>query len=773
MMSFHSIPFRALPLIALTAFSGSGHAQEFIPDTLVRNWLNTVIPGIVDANGIMDTLHPGIAVLDSAQLGFAFPVEYDTLDLYGIQYLDSLKVLNVFSGVNGATTVNCPELPISLHTLSIGSTAGTLNLPQLPTSLRTLNVYGNGPDPVGVNIIGMPPFLEHANFSEITDVNWAGTCHTEHLSFQSLLPIERSLFVPAIQADTAGISYPICISTYLDLSMVSTNFLSLNVALAGPLKWPSDLNRSSIFGSFDAWLQPFPETLLNLYINSSSAYCLPFLPNSLTSLTLDGPPECMPNWPIGIEVINSNGQDVLVQDVSFCSVLNSDCPSVYPGISGTLHIDANQNGQCDPGEPPLPQASVTLLPNDNITNCDANGYWEIGVQPGNYTIAPSTSYPYIQSISPTEHTANVPTMGDADTLNDFAVTLIPNIEDLRAFLTAEPARPGFDNRLYLTCQNYGTVPMDAQLTLEYDADQTWIGSSIVPSAQSGNTATWTFTGMAIGASQTIAVDLTTPVSVPLGTPITYILSALPTSGDETPSDNLVVHNDSVVGSYDPNDKLLSPSVMTPTQVQAGGTPINYIIRFQNTGTYLAERVLILDTLPAGLHVESIQFLGSSHACDWYVTDGVLHVLHQDINLPDSTSDEANSHGFIRFSILPETDLWDGAEIVNIAHIVFDFNEPIITPPATFRVDATAVVTELAEVGLRLHPNPVRDRLWITLPQHGHASISYVVQDLFGRTVLTGLTRSDVATDVSELPSGVFVLTATGEASTLSTRFVKQ
>lgn len=40
-------------------------AQVFIPDTLVRAWLNTSIPGIVDANGIMDTTHAGIAGCDS------------------------------------------------------------------------------------------------------------------------------------------------------------------------------------------------------------------------------------------------------------------------------------------------------------------------------------------------------------------------------------------------------------------------------------------------------------------------------------------------------------------------------------------------------------------------------------------------------------------------------------------------------------------------------------------------------------------------------------
>lgn len=65
------------------------------------------------------------------------------------------------------------------------------------------------------------------------------------------------------------------------------------------------------------------------------------------------------------------------------------------------------------------------------------------------------------------------------------------------------------------------------------------------------------------------VDLTTAVSVTLGTPITHSITVNPVSTDETPLDNVIIYNDSVVGSYDPNDKLLSPAVLAPAQVQVG------------------------------------------------------------------------------------------------------------------------------------------------------------------------------------------------------------
>jgi len=517
----------------------------------------------------------------------------------------------------------------------------------------------------------------------------------------------------------------------------------------------------------DLPFEHLPSTLKYLFLSANYDQCLPVLPEGLLTLHMtDNSSQCLPNWPSTLVSYSGAGWSMSAADFVPCSVLNSDCPGAYAGISGRIFIDTDQNGQYNAGEPPLTQAPVTLLPNCNVNSCDENGYWEIGVQPGNYTIAPSSNYPYIQSISPTEHTANLPNMGDADTLNDFAVTLIPNIEDLRAFLSTEPARPGFHNRLYLTCQNYGTVPLDAELTLEYDADQTWIGSSIVPSTQSGTTATWNLPGVAIGASQTITVDLNTAVSVPLGTPITYALSALPTSGDETPSDNLVAYNDSVVGSYDPNDKLLTPASMSPEQVQSGTKAITYTIRFQNTGTYLAERVVILDTLPAGLQPQSIEFLSSSHSCNWYVLDGVLHFIHEGINLPDSTSDEPGSHGFVRFRILPDADLVDGETVTNIAHIVFDFNEPIITPPAVFRVDIEAAIEELTGNTLVVYPNPVREQLWFVEPLDGDGT--YLVRDLLGQEMLLGRINSHSPVDVSGLAPGAYTVRIGGAIG----RFVK-
>jgi len=430
------------------------------------------------------------------------------------------------------------------------------------------------------------------------------------------------------------------------------------------------------------------------------------------------------------------------------------------------------NAQYDPGEPGIPQASLQTQPSGYFSGCNQTGYWQIGVQPGSYTITPTISYPYIQSYSPATHTGNVPNMGDADTLNDFAAVLMPNMQDLRAQFYAEPARPGFNNRLYIHADNYGTIPADAQLTLNFDADQSWLGSSLVPTTMAGNTATWDLATLNFAEQVNFTVDLTTAVSVTLGTPITHSITVNPVSTDETPLDNVIIYNDSVVGSYDPNDKLLSPAVLAPAQVQVGETPIEYAIRFQNTGTFLAERVVILDTLSEDLQWESMRFIASSHPNHWYVTDGVLHVIHNDILLPDSTSDEVGSHGFIKFSMLPATDLQDGATISNIAHIVFDFNEPIITPPAVFTVDVLAGVHTQATEQMRVYPNPATDLLRVELPSGNFQVMNYVVRDVLGQEVTRGRLNGSKQVPVSGLEDGSYTIELVGTETRSVARFVK-
>jgi hypothetical protein len=58
--------------------------------------------------------------------------------------------------------------------------------------------------------------------------------------------------------------------------------------------------------------------------------------------------------------------------------------------------------------------------------------------------------------------------------------------------------------------------------------------------------------------------------------------------------------------------------------------------------------------------------------------GIVRFVFENIMLPDSNVNEATSHGFVKFTIHPRSDVPLGTSIPNSAAIYFDFNEPVIT-----------------------------------------------------------------------------------------------
>ncbi len=139
----------------------------------------------------------------------------------------------------------------------------------------------------------------------------------------------------------------------------------------------------------------------------------------------------------------------------------------------------------------------------------------------------------------------------------------------------------------------------------------------------------------------------------------------------------------IVGSYDPNDKLVSPVGFTDQHYVNPGTRMEYTIRFQNTGTFKAFNVWVHDTLSSHWDMTSFEMQSSSHDYTLdLLPDGAGNTVaiwsFPDINLPDSTNNEPESHGYIKFKISPKADLAIGTQVENFADIYFDYNDPIRT-----------------------------------------------------------------------------------------------
>ena len=135
----------------------------------------------------------------------------------------------------------------------------------------------------------------------------------------------------------------------------------------------------------------------------------------------------------------------------------------------------------------------------------------------------------------------------------------------------------------------------------------------------------------------------------------------------------------ISGSYDPNDKRGFPKGVTSQHHILPNQQLQYVIRFQNTGTDTAFTVVIRDTLDTDLNIFTVNSGVSSHDYTFRkYGPGVLEWTFDDIMLPDSTTDEPGSNGFVTFTVDQVPNLPNGTLINNQADIYFDFNAPIIT-----------------------------------------------------------------------------------------------
>lgn len=447
-------------------------------------------------------------------------------------------------------------------------------------------------------------------------------------------------------------------------------------------------------------------------------------------------------------------------------------------ISGLVYNDANGNGVQDGGETGIQNKEIIMQPGNYHTLTDANGEYSIMVRPGTYTLEVEVPLYYTQTApaAPGTHSATFATSGGSDTGNDFGLNVAANVQDLRVALNGWWVRPGFSTTYWLYYENVGTTTEDVTITFSHDARLTFDSSTPAEDSYSPNTATYTITGLEPGQGGTYFIEVTgaAPPDLEIGDTVVAYASIEPVAGDTTPENNIDTLTQIVVGSYDPNDKAVYPQGEGETGRILPVKTLRYHIRFQNTGTFLAENVRIEDTLDTNLDILSVNTLETSHSYSVSMdpATGALVWYFDGIMLPDSNSNEPESHGFITFDV--EVIDWEnvpnGTVINNTAYIYFDFNPAVITNTTVTTFDRTVgIVTPKALENSRLYPNPVHGNATIEFNSQGRL-YQVRVTDISGREVLltpqTDNTRTEL--NVSNLNIGMYLYEIVTEGKTVST-----
>lgn len=236
----------------------------------------------------------------------------------------------------------------------------------------------------------------------------------------------------------------------------------------------------------------------------------------------------------------------------------------------------------------------------------------------------------------------------------------------------------------------------------------------------------------------------------------------------------------VTGSYDPNDKTGYPLGVGNDHFVAPNGKIDYVIRFQNTGTDTAFTVVVRDTLDIDLDIFSVQSGVSSHDYTFKMFGPrVLEWTFNNILLPDSTTDLAGSNGFVTFTVNQNPDLTDGTVINNSASIYFDFNAPIFTNTTSHIINrginyllTVKEAKNLLNNSLFIYPNPTKKLLNIVVPDAQALKID--VYSIDGKLIEQKSITKNTTVDVSKYQSGLYFINATNSKDEVfRNKFVKE
>ena len=670
-----------------------------------------------------------------------------SLNIVGLNSLVALSCINNHlvnldaSGLTSLQNLYCYNN--SLQTLLLG---GTTNLQYLECQNNVIN---------GLNLSGLSNLQNLNCFSNlIASINLTGLNNLRFLNCSSNLLSTISL---------TGLSN----LQYLDCS--TNTILTLNTTGLSALQTLKCSNNQ--LTTLDA------NGLTNLtFLNcATNALTTLFIKNGQNeTLTFSSNPDlefiCVDDNQIG------NVQNLITSyGISNC-VTNSFCTFTPGGnfntITGTVLFDADNNG-CNPTD--VPQPLIRLNINDGATNgatvTNLTGNYTFYTQSGNFTITPDFENLNWFTTTPSSELINLPSNNNTTINQNFCIVangVHPDVEVVIAPIL--PARPGFDAVYQIVYKNKGNQTLSGTLQFNYDDSKLdYVSSTLAPSSQLFGQLSWNYTDLLPFANKSIYVTLN--VNSPTETPAVNINDVLnfsaqisPIASDEIASDNDFSYQQTVVGSFDPNNIICTEGVLLPTADI--GNYLHYIINFENTGNFDAENIVLLDTIdPTKFDINSLQILNSSSEVFASIKNNIAKFEFKHIRQP------RGGHGNILLKIRSKSDLIDGDFVNKNANIYFDYNQPISTNIANTVYHSLHIDENKIDSSIQIYPNPSNDYINI---KANSAISSLQLYDVQGRLLQTKIINTNnTILDITDKSNGIYFLKVTSDRGIKLEKVVKK
>jgi hypothetical protein len=439
--------------------------------------------------------------------------------------------------------------------------------------------------------------------------------------------------------------------------------------------------------------------------------------------------------------------------------IEQGCIGIVNSISGTVTYDIDNNG-CTNEAVPAEGVLVSAENSNGVlsTLTDSNGNYILLVSENEYTVyINEESLPDDISFSPANQTVLF-TESETEATADFCLNATATYNDLAVSITPlEQARPGFETDYLINYENNGTTVLNPTITLVFNnSKMNYVSSTPQETSITGNMVTWSFNNLQPFQSGSIVftTDIFQPPTVNGDDILNYTVSVSPDTNDVVPEDNTQIFEQIVVNSFDPNDKQVTQGEsILENEVS---NYLDYVVRFQNTGTASAVNITVTDTLANNLQWNTLRTSFASHDYRLEIENGnILKFIFEDIFLPAEQDDSDGSNGYIAFSIKPIETLELGDAVNNTANIFFDFNEPIITNTVSTQVIAPlSIPVNSLPKDIQVYPNPVSSNLNILVGSDDKIK-SIEITSITGQRIITSKNKS---INLSSLAKGIYFVT---------------
>ncbi len=356
--------------------------------------------------------------------------------------------------------------------------------------------------------------------------------------------------------------------------------------------------------------------------------------------------------------------------------------------------------------------------------------------------------------------------------NDFCISSSTNYADLRVNLfNVNQAIPGFSATYRLYYENIGTTNLNGTIVLSYD-NSILNSLNAVPAenASTANTLTWNYTDLLPFERRYIELSsmVFIPPAVVSGDINTMTLTGNPIAGDNNPANNTFVLNQTVVSSFDPNDKtVLEGEVITANQATGY---LNYVTRFQNTGTANATTVVVKETLDADLDWNTFEPIDASHTNNIQIRNGnELTYTFSNIDLAFESANEPASHGWLAYRIKPKSTFDINDVATSNSAIYFDFNPPILTNEVNTAIEVLAT-SGFTKNQFVIYPNPAKN--FITIESKSNLIAQYEILTTNGQSLIKNTIENNKLIDISALQNGFYFITLKTSEGNATYKFIK-